>query len=149
MIVVFFIGLLCIAFALPADGDGPVLAQYWIRRRLWQAGLSLCGLAIVVGDFHAGGVSALLVMVMVLAAIAGLLFWMDRGRFDAHHTRRSLGWYFARCGPGGAPMGGHRMMALVTGALLLGMLILRPVARDVLGLDGDGVQAGMIMIGVA
>jgi hypothetical protein len=149
MIYVFCIGLICVALALPVHSDGPILSRDGVRRRLWQSGLALCLLAIVVGDFHAGGISALLVMGMVLAGATGLLFWLDRGRFDANHTRRTLGWYVTRCGPGGAPMGGHRIMALVTAALLLGLLVLRPVARDVLGLDADGIEAAMILGGLA
>ncbi len=149
MILVFAIGTACLALALPAPGDGPVLARPMVKKRLWQVGVALCALAIVAGDFHAGGVSALLLVVTVLGTATGLLFWLDGGRFDAHHTRRSLGWYFVRSGPGGWPMGGHRMMALITAALLLGMLALRPVARDLLGLDTTGIEAVMIMMGVA
>ncbi|MEJ6390266.1 hypothetical protein [Gymnodinialimonas ulvae] len=149
MIYVFCIGLICVALALPVRSDGPILSRSGVRRRLLQSGLALCSLAIVLGDFHAGGVSALLVTGVVLAGAAGLLFWLDRGRFDTNHTRRTLAWYVTQCGPGGTPMGGHRMMALVTAALLLGLLVLRPVVRDVLGLDADGIEAAMILRGMA
>ena len=135
MIYVLAAGLLLIALALPVASDGPFLAAPGTRRWLWRFGIALAALAIVAGEFEAGGVASLTVMIALIATAIGLLFWLDGGRFDRTYTRRSVGWYLRECGPGGWPMGGHRVMAIVTIAILVALLILRPLFRELLGLN--------------
>ena len=141
MIFVLATGLLLIALALPVASDGPPLTDPGVRRWLWRFGVALSAFAIVVGDYEAGGVATLAVMIVLCVTAIGCLFWLDRGRFDSDYTRRSMGWYFRECGPGGWPMGGHRIMAVVTVAILLALLLLRPVARMILGLDAPAEAA--------
>ena len=135
MIYVLAAGMLLIALALPVASDGPLLAAPGTRRWLWRFGIALASLAIIAGEFEAGGVASLAVMIVLCVTAIGCLFWLDRGRFDSDYTRRSMGWYFRECGPGGWPMGGHRAMAIVTVAILVALLILRPLFRELLGLN--------------
>ena len=141
MIFVLAAGLMAIALALPVPSDGPILSDPLMRRWMWRFGIALSAFAIVVGDYEAGGVATLAVMIALFVTAIGLLFWLDRGRFDRDYTRRSVGWYLRECGPGGWPMGGHRVMALVTFAILFMLLLLRPVARTILGLDAPAAAA--------
>lgn len=146
MILVLAAGLLLISLALPVRSDGPILSAPMTRRWLWRFGLALSAFAIVVGDYEAGGVASLTVMILLSITAIGLLFWLDGGRFDRHATRRSVGWYLRECGPGGWPMGGHRVMALVTVAILFALLLLRPLARTVLGLDAATQEAAAAVL---
>ena len=136
MILVLASGLLLVALALPVASDGPVLSSPLARRWFWRFGLTLSAFAIIVGEYEAGGVASLAIMIVFFVTAIGLLFWLDGGRFDRHYTRRSVAWYLRECGPGGWPMGGHRMMAVLTVALLLALLVLRPLVRSLLGLNG-------------
>lgn len=148
MVLIFSLGLLLIALSVPVATDWPALSGPETRRWFLRFGLGLSGLAIVVGEFEAGGLAALTVLVVAVIAALGLLFWLDRGRFDSNHTRRSMGWYFRECGPGGWPMGGHRVMALVVFAVLLALLLFRPLARAILGLDAQNLEAAASVLGL-
>lgn len=141
MIFVLALGLLLIALALPVPGDWPLLAAPGVRRWMWRFGTTITAFAIIVGEYEPGGAAALTVMIVVVVTAIGLLFWLDGGRFDRHYTRRSVGWYLREAGPGGWPMGGHRVMAWITAAILIALLLLRPVARTLLGLDGGAAAA--------
>ncbi|MBM7070103.1 hypothetical protein [Actibacterium sp. 188UL27-1] len=135
MIYVFAIGVGLLALALPVPGDVPLLARASIRRRLWQTGAALIALAVIAGEYNAAALVALIVMVVLFVTAIGLLFWLEDGRFTADRMRASLGWYFVNAGPAGAPMGGHRLLALVTVLLLAVLLVVRPVVREILGLN--------------
>ena len=46
-----------------------------------------------------------------------------------------MGWYFRRAGPGGEPIGGHKLLTLFALVMLATLLVVRPVARELLGLN--------------
>lgn len=138
MIWVFALGLLLIALALPVPGDWLWLNRPGLRWRLSKAGLALCCVALVFGEFNARAAVFITVFVVVSIVVAELLYWLEGGRFTPQRIRAGFRWFFFASGPGDPPVrGGFLGMGVVTLVLVAMLLVVRPVVRMAVGLD-DG-----------
>lgn len=128
LLVLIGLTLCCIGFAPVA------LGQFQDSARV--VGIFCLGLVILFADYPAEGVAFLIVFLTAGFVAVGLMFWLDGGRFTHDRMRKSLKWYFTETGPFGRthPLS-HREIAFGVLLALGALLVVRPIARDIAGLD--------------
>jgi hypothetical protein len=95
-------------------------------------------IALIFGEFNARAAAFMAVFALLTIVVAELLFWLEGGRFTPQRMRVGFRWFFLASGPGSPPIrGGFLGLGAVTLALLAMLLVVRPVVRMAVGLEGE------------